>query len=244
MNTATTATLSSIVTHAAERIPSLIELLQDGMQVLALLRHGSGIVNVNVFRREIEQMLTDFERHARNFNKDPLAVDQCKFAFCALLDELAMSTGTEVRDEWEREPLQLKHFGEHLAGESFFNRLEQLRYNPERHIEALECFHRCLLLGFRGRYLLEGSERLDYLIAQVGREIASIRGQTAAFAPHASLPTRITEAVKTIMPVWLFALILTTVLILGFTTMAVVLRFQANTLLVPSAATDTASLDK
>jgi type VI secretion system protein ImpK len=221
---------------ADEKAPSLLDLLQDGMHVLALMRHGGTVVHVSAFRREVEQLLTDFERHARNFGKDPLAVDHCKFAFCALLDELAMGAGADVRDEWEREPLQLKHFGEHLAGESFFQRLEQLRYNPERHIETLECFHRCLLLGFRGRYLLEGSERLDYLIAQIGREIASVRGAAPSFAPHASLPMRITDAVKTVMPVWLFALILATVVVLSFTAMAVVLRVEANSWLLPQGS--------
>ena len=51
-------------------------------------------------------------------------------------------------------------FGDQLAGENFFNRLESLRARGSAHLQALEVFHMCLLLGFQGRYIIEGSEKL------------------------------------------------------------------------------------
>ncbi len=138
---------------------------------------------------------------------------------------------------WEREPLQLRLFGEHLAGEGFFLRLDKLRLTPEKHLEALEVFHYALLLGFRGRYLLEGSERLEYLIAQLGREISHLRGQAPAFAPHAGLPARIAEAVRELMPVSVLMAGLLFLVVAVFTVYHVWLGSETDALHPP--ATDT-----
>lgn len=71
--------------------------------------------------------------------------------------------------------MQLRLFGEHLAGERFFDKLETLRLDPVANLEALEVFYTMLLLGFQGKYLLEGSEKLNYLISRVGQEITRAR---------------------------------------------------------------------
>jgi type VI secretion system protein ImpK len=39
-------------------------------------------------------------------------------------------------------------FGDQLADENFFNVLEDLRARGSAHLEALEVFRMCLLLGF------------------------------------------------------------------------------------------------
>jgi type VI secretion system protein ImpK len=88
-----------------------------------------------------------------------------------------------IRDSWERRPLQLVLFGDQLAGEHFFDKLEAARNAGANRINALEVFHMCLLMGFKGRYLLEGPEKLKYLTQQLGEQIAHIKGKGAAFAP-------------------------------------------------------------
>jgi type VI secretion system protein ImpK len=42
----------------------------------------------------------------------------------------------------------------------------------------------CLLLGFQGRYMLEGTEKLNYLTSRLGDEIAHLKGKRGGFAPH------------------------------------------------------------
>ena len=88
------------------------------------------------------------------------------------VDEAILASGMNIREIWERRPLQLVLFGDQLAGEHFFDKLEAARNGGSSRINALEVFHMCLLVGFKGRYLLEGPEKLKYLTAQLGEQIA------------------------------------------------------------------------
>ena len=181
------------------------EMLEDGVYLLFLLKDGNAPGSSVEFNRRVDQFLQQYERNARNFGKSADAIGQAKYAFCALLDEIILSSGFSLRDEWERMPLQLRLFGDHLAGEGFFSRLEQLRLDPVNHIEALEVYYTCLLLGFQGKYLIEGSEKLGYLTARVGDEIARMRGNAAGFAPHWAAPDRIRHQLKHQVPLWAIA---------------------------------------
>lgn len=200
---ATPTEQTAIITVAASG-PSLREMLEDGVYLLFLLKDGNTPGSCVEFNRRIDQFLQQYERNARNFGKTPDAISQARYAFCALLDEIVLASEFALRDEWERMPLQLRLFGEHLAGEGFFHRLEQLRLDPARHIEELEVYYTCLLLGFQGRYLLEGSEKLGYLTHKLGQEIQQVRGGKADFAPNWQLPQRFQAFVRHELPLWLY----------------------------------------
>lgn len=216
-----TATLAMTAPHGdaaleAPAEPSLRDLLEDGIYLLFLLRNGNAPNSAGEFNRRVDQFLAQFERNARNFGKPADAVHQAKFAFCALLDEIVLSSDFALREEWERAPLQLRLFGEHLAGETFFEQLETLRLNPEAQIEALEVYYACLLLGFQGKYLLEGEEKLNYLTQRLGQEIMHVRGGKAQFAPHWKLPQRFGQYLKHELPLWLYFALLALVAVAIF----------------------------
>ena len=202
MNTATLE-LPSITTAAASA-PALKDLLQEGIYLLFLLRNGNIPASAGELSRRIDDFLALYEKTARNFGKTPDAIESAKYAFCALLDETILSCEGGIRDEWERAPLQLRIFGEHLAGEGFFERLELLRMDPDKNLETLEVYYTCMILGFQGKYLLEGTERLSYLIGRIGQEITQARGGKPGFAPHWKLPFRFQEFVRHELPLWLF----------------------------------------
>lgn len=184
--------------------PSMKDLLEDGIYLLFLLRSKNSPTSCTEFNQRIDQYLATFDRICKTFNKPIEAVMDAKYAFCALLDEIVLSSGLSIRDEWEQAPLQLRLFGEHLAGEGFFNKLEQLRQEPAVNIEQLEIFHACLLLGFQGKYLLEGTEKLNYLTAKLGQEIAAVRGPSKGFSPNWKIPIKFNEYVRHELPLWMY----------------------------------------
>lgn len=197
---------SSTTTHAASPgfTLNLKDLLEDGVYLLFLLKNGNAPNSSSEFNKRIDQFLSQFEKNARNLGKPAQAVSDAKYAFCALMDEIVLSSDFSLREEWERAPLQLRMFGEHLAGDHFFDKLEILRADPVAHIETLEVFHTCLLLGFQGKYLLEGTEKLNYLINRITQEIAQVRGGKAELAPNWKLPHRFQQYVRHELPLWLF----------------------------------------
>lgn len=201
----TTATLATSLAPAAPTFSkSLQDLLEDGIYLLFLLRNGNPPNSLAEFNKRVDQFLTQFDANARHLGKPPEAISEAKYAFCALMDEIVLSSTFPIREDWERAPLQLRLFGEHLAGERFFDKLEHLRLDPVANLEALEVFYTCLLLGFQGKYLLEGSEKLNYLISRLGQEITHARGGRAEFAPNWKLPQRFQHYVRNELPLWLF----------------------------------------
>jgi type VI secretion system protein ImpK len=194
----------------------LLDLMYDGFYLLFLLKAKHAPLDADTFRERIKQFLTAFERGATRLQADAEDVYACKYAFCATVDEVVLMSGFKVRDAWQRLPLQLQFFGEQLAGEQFFDRLETLRREGARRVQALEVFHMCLLLGFQGKYLLEGTEKLNYLTARLGDEIARMKGQGAAFAPHWAAPDKVQNQLKNEVPLWVVGSVFGLMALAGF----------------------------
>lgn len=194
----------------------LLDLMYDGFYLLFLLKAKHAPLDADTFRERIKQFLTAFERGATRMQADAEDVYACKYAFCATVDEVVLMSGFKVRDAWQRLPLQLQFFGEQLAGEQFFERLEALRREGARRVQALEVFHMCLLLGFQGKYLLEGTEKLNYLTARLGDEIARMKGQGAAFAPHWAAPDKVQNQLKNEVPLWVVGSVFGLMALAGF----------------------------
>ncbi|MDR3212500.1 MAG: type IVB secretion system protein IcmH/DotU [Azoarcus sp.] len=239
--TAMTAAANKLSTDATEHeharpaaaeapAPTLCDLLEDGIYLLFLLHDGNAPKSCAEMNRRIDLFFNSYEKQARNFGKDVEQIEQAKYAFCALMDEIMLAPGFPLRDEWARMPLQLRLFGEDFAGDHFFDRLEIVRNDPARHIEALEVFHTCLLLGFQGKYLLEGPEKLSYLIHRVGQEIQRVRGGAAEFAPNWKLPHRFQSYVRHELPLWAYFALLATALAILFGVYWELLDRQFNSL--------------
>jgi len=227
-----TSVSSAAAVQPAATIPTLRDLLEDGIYLLFLLRDKNPPSSCAEFNKRVDRFFANYEKQARNFGKAHELAEHAKYAFCALLDETVLGAGFPVHDEWARMPLQLRLFGDHLAGEGFYERLRELRADPVKNIEALEVFHVCLLLGFEGKFLLEGLEKRDYLTHQLGQEILRIRGEKPDFAPNWRLPHRFQEFVRNEMPLWFFSALLAVVAVIVFVTYRIMLDKQIS-LIIP-----------
>jgi type VI secretion system protein ImpK len=215
---------------AAPQAPSssLMDLLFDAFYMVSLLKNGYAPQDAESFRERIRSFLINFERGTMRLGTRPEDVSTCKFAFCALLDEMILGSQLKVRDMWERRPLQLEYFGNQLGGEKFYDDLESLRRQGVQKIQVLEVFHMCLLMGFKGKYILEGSEKLSYLTARLGDEIAHLKGKKAGFAPHWAAPDRIAHTLRSEVPIWVLGSVFALVGLLGFIGIKWALTSQTN----------------
>jgi type VI secretion system protein ImpK len=219
-----------VATHEAR---SLLDLLYDGFYMVFLLRNRYAPSDPEAFRDRIKQFLAGFERGAKRLDASTDDVYLAKFAYCALIDEVVLMSRLRLRDVWERRPLQLEFFGEQLAGERFFDHLETLRQGGAARLQPLEVFHMCLLLGFQGKYILEGSEKLNYLTGRLGDEIAHLRGKRAPFAPHWAAPDRVAHALKRDIPLWVIGSVFALFALLAFTGIRWTLERQTRADLAP-----------
>lgn len=215
---------------ARSTAPTLLDLLEDGIHLLILLRNGNRPRTFAAFNQRIDAFLHDYMAAARRAGKPAEAAEQVRYAYCAVLDELILSSDFPLRAEWERMPLQLRLFGEHLAGEGFFERLDHLRLAPVDNIETLEVFHACLQLGFRGRYLLDGSEKVRYLQRTLQQEIERVRGQPLPLAPHWQLTDVAAAPLRARYPLWMYMVLLVAVGASFFVAYRILLDRQVHTL--------------
>jgi len=205
-----------IQANAATGPQSLLDLMYDGFYALFMLKNGNAPQNDADFAARMVQFLDEFGRNAKKQGASADDIDATKYAFCAAVDEIILRSSFSIRDNWARKPLQLVLFGDQLAGENFYNRLETLRTRGSAHIEALEVFHMCLLLGFQGRYILEGTEKLNYFTSRLGDEIAHMKGKRGGFAPHAERPDSIVHKLRSDLPLWVLASMFALICALGY----------------------------
>lgn len=181
---------------------TLVELMHDGFYLLLLLKNRYAPADAAQFSVQVKNLLDSFERNARRLSASADDVYAAKYAFCAAIDETILSSDMAIRDVWERAPLQLMLFGDQLAGENFYLELEKVRHRGQASVQALEVFYMCLLIGFQGKYALEGKEKLNYLIATLDKEITHLKGKRAQFAPHWKSPDNIKHMMKAEVPMW------------------------------------------
>lgn len=201
---------------SARETQCLLDLMYDGFYLLFLLKAKHAPIEAEVFRERVKLFLTAFERGATRLHASSEDIYACKYAFCATVDEAMLMSSFKAKESWQRLPLQLQFFGEQLAGEQFFVKLEELRSHGSARVGALEVFHMCLLLGFQGKYLMEGSEKLGYLTSRLGSEIAHLKGKRAAFAPHWAAPDKVSHQLKHEVPLWVIASVFGLLSVLGF----------------------------
>lgn len=128
-------------------------------------------------------------------------VQDIGYALVGLTDELVMSKGGELRDYWLPRSLQLQIFNTNVAGEEFFNKLQNIRQDPSR-MEVLKVYYLCLLFGFQGKYRVRGGEiELGSIIEDLGSTLtrAGMIGDVA-LAPHAARPQENLGGARSHMP--------------------------------------------
>ncbi|MDR1075782.1 MAG: type IVB secretion system protein IcmH/DotU [Xanthomonadaceae bacterium] len=208
---------------------SLLDLMADGFYLLMLLKRGQLPTDAEHFVTSIQSFLDKVEHGAAKLDICAEDIYAAQYAFCAAVDEAILSQPSPIRDDWERSPLQLRLFSENLAGEHFFDRLEDLRAQGAPRLSSLEVYHYCLLLGFEGKYRLEGLEKLGYLTARLGDEIALLKGKRVGFAPYWPTPDNVAHALRRVVPLWAPALVLAVAGLLGYIVFSTLLGRQTDT---------------
>ena len=152
-----------------------------------ILRIKAGFVTPSTdLRPQIAAMLAKFEERAGRFSYHEKVIRLAKFALAAFVDETVLTNKFPLREEWEKYPLQLEYFGEHLAGNKFFERLEAMLKQIDVAADAIEVYYICLLLGFKGKYAIYGENELTETIKRTAGALQNAgRLQNIDLAPHA-----------------------------------------------------------
>src|SRR4029079_8715586 len=140
-----------------------------------VLRLKAGIVAPsNALRPQVAAMFTDFEKRAERYRFNPKIIQVSKFALAAFVDETVLTNNFPLRAEWEKYALQLEYFGEQLAGNKFFDKLDAMLNQIEVTQDAVEVYYVCMLLGFKGRYAVYDQEKLLAIMQNTANALVKI----------------------------------------------------------------------
>ncbi|MBZ9556814.1 MULTISPECIES: type IVB secretion system protein IcmH/DotU [unclassified Modicisalibacter] len=184
---------------------SLKTLTRDFIAMVLMVRRGQQAESVERFLERVDRWFEEFEEKARAQNYSADAVKDVQYALCAFLDESVLKAGSgNIREHIELHPLQYRHFGVHLAGEGFYDRLDSLRGDVRGNLDVLEVYHLCLALGFEGKYSLENRDQLRYIANTLGHDIARYRKRASTQGDSWKLPDQVGQMLRYEIPLWVY----------------------------------------
>jgi len=169
-----------------------------------ILRLKAGIVKPsNDLRPKVAALLMDFEKRAERYRFNHKIVQVSKFALASFVDETILTNNFQMKEEWEKNPLQLEYFGEQLAGNKFFDKLLSMIKQIEQTADAVEIYYYCMLLGFKGKYAVYEQEKLLATMQQTANALVKVgKIRPTELSPHWLANDQPKPPEKRGMPVW------------------------------------------
>jgi type VI secretion system protein ImpK len=215
-----------------EQATSVNLLLECSATVFALtakLRSTAETTVLSDFRDQIIKSFDVLERMAFERQIGASTVQDAKYALAAYVDETVLASENSKRMEWMSQPLQLEFFGEHLAGEAYFEKLNTLRQGGEKNLDLLELYYTCLQLGFEGMYKMRGLEALMALQVDLRSQIDGYRGIVdPKLAPDGVPKTGIIARVSRHVPFWVILVVTAGLLFFSYAGYSVILAERVD----------------
>jgi type VI secretion system protein ImpK len=178
----------SVTTRRPENLPLIFQEVFTAIERLRSNRQN--VADSQSFRHHTREALRTAASQALAGGYASEDVKFATFATVAFLDESVLNSRNPVFTGWLSKPLQEELFGTHIAGEVFFQNLQQLlgRNDSVDLADVLEVHYLCLLLGFGGRYSAGNRGELAQVMNLTAEKIRRIRGQLGPLAPAWMLP--------------------------------------------------------
>jgi type VI secretion system protein ImpK len=169
-----------------------------------VLRIKAGIVAPsNDLRPKMIGMLDEFEKRAERYKFNHKIVQVSKFALASFFDETILTNNFPLKIEWEKYPLQLELFGEQLAGNKFFEKLESMLKQIEVTQDAVEVYYYSMLLGFKGRYAIYEQDKLLSIMQETANALVKVgKIKPVELSPHWLANDQPKPPEKRGMPIW------------------------------------------
>lgn len=122
-------------------------------------------------RQKIREHLLRLETEGAQKSYREQQLRDTKFALAALIDQTVLTGSSPLQNKWRGDLLVVEYFGDVNAGNIFFDRLDEMLRASKDETDVLEIYYHCLLLGYRGRYLVSREQELPTLVAKVANHL-------------------------------------------------------------------------
>ena len=205
-------TLNIDISKAAGGARDMPGLATDLFLIVIRMRESEDLGDPAALRKLISYYLDLFKKNCNAAGIPEEAANEAIYAIVALIDETVLSVPGACRDYWFGRPLQLDLFGDNIAGEEFFNRLQKMMAQAEKKKDALEIYYLCLSLGYEGKYKIMNPEERTALIDETGRKLRRTKIRVSSnLSPHGNRTDTVSLRKKaggrTIFPLWAGAIV-------------------------------------
>jgi type VI secretion system protein ImpK len=127
----------------------------------------------------------------------------------AFSDEVVLNSRWEKKYDWMAKPLAIQFFGDSAIGQNFFVRLDELRQSFDEQFDIIQLYFSVLILGFQGKYRLEGFEKLQAYISTLRTDIEKRLGNVPRTLSDAASPeSQMSSRIAGRQPYWVMAVML------------------------------------
>lgn len=138
-------------------------------------------------RNAMIKAIRTFETDALATGLDTRSLRAARYALCATIDDLVLSTPWGMQSSWTQHSLTSVFHGEVIGGERFFDILEKMQQDMGHNAPVVELIYLCTSLGFEGRYRVmpRGVAALTELRDGVYRMLRQLKGDfERELSPH------------------------------------------------------------
>ena len=197
----------------------LVAVAIELLLMLPQLRQASQHPDPVGLQNDLLARLRRFEAEALRRGAEASDVGPARYILCAALDEAVLTTPWGAESIWLQRSLLSQLHQETWGGEKVFTILEQVRRDPDRHLELIELADICLSLGFQGRFRLldNGLTQLEELRESLARSIAGRRPERPAALAPAWTPSVASGRIRGWLPLWVVALVAVAAALIAYT---------------------------
>jgi type VI secretion system protein ImpK len=146
------------------------------------------VASPEAVQAQLRSFVDSFKERARKAALPEKDAQDIAYALVALIDEVALRAPEPLRGYWMNQSLQLHYFGENVAGEGFFTRLDSLLADGRR-FAVLRVYQLCLLFGFQGKYGFPGGDvELMRIAETVRNQVQRSQQEPSALSPAGQAP--------------------------------------------------------
>ncbi len=175
----------------------------------AAIRVGAGRQpDPDRLKRGMVEAVRAFEKRALATGLDTKSLRAARYALCATIDDLVLSTPWGAASSWTAQSLTSIFHNEVSGGERFFEILDQMQKDLGRHSEVVELMYVCTSLGFEGRYRVmpRGAAALTEFRDGLYRGIRQRRGEfERELSPHWRGIETTYRPLASRVPIWILA---------------------------------------
>jgi type VI secretion system protein ImpK len=162
------------IRRRARQNKDLVSLAAPVLEVVLRVRADKDTPSIDL-KDKIDKLLTELEEQGKIQRYPQEQIQAVKFALAAFTDEtILLDENSTLSAQWEKRTLQHKIVREHEAGVVFFERLKTLLQSPQENVEVIEVYYLCLVLGFKGRYVISDEEKLKSEIEKTAAKLREL----------------------------------------------------------------------